>query len=232
MALVHFLLTAIPGGTPEQGHAIRDTLIFWSVTAPTFAAAVIGFLVHFKKKVGEPFFSFIKSLSVNLKKINTLEENINNLKANSEHLAHELSRVTKEIFPNGGSSLRDEIQFFAAERLLEFQINPSPLFECDRIGNNLRVNKAYCELFSLSDPNEASRFNWTQFIHETDRTSYVAAWKLSCETLSTFHYKATFVDSNGNIIGKMVVKALPMFKQTGDFLKYRGFLDFLPEEEQ
>lgn len=193
----------------ETSHNLSEmfsTLTFWVVSVPFIALSVVGFLKTFKSNIGTPFFEFIRKMSKGFDKINDLEKKVD-----------EVIRTQQEV---------------AAERFMEFQINEAPMFECDEVGNNIRVNRAYCELFSLSDPTQAGRYNWSQLIHERDRAAYVAEWRRSLETKSMFRYRAMFVDTDGNEVGLMDSRAWPMFTPDNRFLKYRGFLDFSPVSEQ
>jgi PAS domain-containing protein len=194
-------------GVSQTLQELWSSLTFWAVSVPVFGFAVFAFLNRFKVNVGTPFFAFIKKMSTGLDKIDSLEKKVN--------------AVDEKV--NSVISTQQEV---AAERLMEFQVNSTPMYECDQDGNNIRVNRAYCELFSLSDPKQAERYNWTQYIDEKERLQYVAEWRRCIETISVFRYKATFIDTDGNVIGKLESRAWPMFTVDNKFLKYRGYLDF------
>lgn len=210
---------------------LADTVTFWVVSIPLLVGAGLLLISKFKKVAGEPLNSFLKKVVASINKMEEMQTQVTTLAETHNGIVTKVEEIHKQVFPNGGGSLRDEIQAMGAERHLEFYLNPQPMFDCNEQGQNVRVNRAYCDLFNITDPSEANRFNWVIFLNSEDRDAYVRDWTQAYTTKSTFSRKARFQDAGMNTLGILHAKAFPLFNKQGTFVKYRGYLEVVPLED-
>ncbi len=132
-------------------------------------AAAIGGAAVIKKTVLNPIFAQLKKFREFSAKVRKGLESV--------------ERVAKEVYPNGGSSLRDRIDsidsrltFMEARDNVMLDDNPTALFISDVEGQNSYVNRTYCRLLNCGK-DDLERQNWKNFIAEEKLEAYEELWK-------------------------------------------------------
>ena len=151
--------------------------------------------------------------------------------------------ISKEIKPNGGSSLRDSVEGLKTSidsvlatvvRLDQRQISfahqsEKGIFESDLNGDCIFVNRAYCRITGRS-PDEAFGKGWKTFISPEDRDKVVEEWydcvKERRDFIMTFFYIRPDLSKV-----KVNCHAYVLRNMQGHTIGYMGFVTPIKAEE-
>lgn len=110
-------------------------------------------------------------------------------------ISNKLAEISKELQPNGGSSIKDQVKQIAqdvkvmiVERDSAFYLSKEPLFKTDSEGYCIAANNAICTTFGISE-DEFLGLGWINSIIETDKDRVIAEWENVIESgreLSTY----------------------------------------------
>lgn len=113
-----------------------------------------------------------------------------------EDIAVELSNVSKELKPNGGGSIKDQIKQIAndvkiirIERDATFYLAKDPMFKTDGKGYYTSVNTSLCNLIGVNEQ-ELLGLGWLNYISSEDKDRIIDEWENIIESgkeLTTFY---------------------------------------------
>lgn len=120
-----------------------------------------------------------------------------------------LKTIEAEFRPNGGSSLRDQIEQIKRHLLSSISYATArqwalidglgePMFECDAQGYCIRANRAYLDLVGRSF-DEVAGSGWELIIAEADRDAVWDAWVDAVERHRTFEGRYRIAAKDGGI---------------------------------
>ena len=100
-----------------------------------------------------------------------------------EDISEKLEKVSKELQPNGGGSIKDQVKQIAndvkiirVERDATFYLSKEPMIKTDGEGHCISANYAICNLFGISQ-NEMLGLGWLNSIQESDRARVKQEWE-------------------------------------------------------
>jgi PAS domain S-box-containing protein len=103
-----------------------------------------------------------------------------------------LDSIASQLTNNGGTSLKDAVDrieskqdFMTAHMRTSLHANSKAIFETDREGGIIYVNKAYMRLTGFSG-SEVNDMGWVNIIHHEDRSAVVRKWKNAVESRRDF----------------------------------------------
>ena len=137
--------------------------------------------------------------------------------------------ITAELKPNGGNSLRDQVDWMrrTMEKMDQRQLNffhfdPHGIVETDAAGNMIWANRAYLDLVKRH-PEEVMDQGWRNVIAEIDRERVVREWSHAVSDCRDFFSKFNIQDSLGHSI-RVEARCLAMKDDEGKLLGHLGFL--------
>lgn len=151
----------------------------------------------------------------------------------------QVDAIAKELRTNGGSSLKDVVmrmndnvtRILARNRAIS-QLDPRPIFETDRDGLCVWVNRSYLRLVGLSMP-ELIGHGWKNILNVEDYSRVVTDWQSAVLEKREYFTAYQIIDSTG-CFHHVTCHALPMFNEDTVLLGYIGFLTKIgntPHEE-
>lgn len=121
-----------------------------------------------------------------------------------------LSKVEKEMMPNGGGSMKDQLKLIKAELDATNWLTPRPTFRTTSSGINLYVNEAYCQLCGCS-PEELLKLGWKSFVSDEDQADeFYTRWLLAAKSLSQFASKLKIQAKTGEYRGEWTIRIRPL----------------------
>lgn len=145
-----------------------------------------------------------------------------------------VERIESEFHPNGGGSIRDQlnrIEFAllaerGARRVFSHGL-PVPIFEADKTGEVLWVNRRFTEVTGLSEA-QARGWGWVNALHPIHREAVVAEWEDAVQRRRTFRMEVTYqhVGTRENTL--LDVEAMPLADHMGDVVMFVGIGRELP----
>ncbi len=112
-----------------------------------------------------------------------------------EKMSEKLNHVSKELQPNGGGSIKDQIKQIAndvkiirIERDATFYLSKDPMFKTDDKGYYTSVNTSLCNLVGVNEQ-ELLGLGWLNYISLEDRDRVWEEWENIIESgkeISTF----------------------------------------------
>ena len=142
---------------------------------------------------------------------------------------NKVNYITAELKPNGGNSLRDQVNYIkrAVDKIDQRQLNffhfdPHGIVETDAQGNLIWANRAYLDMVKRH-PEEVANQGWRNVISEDDRERVVREWNYAVKDCRDFFSRFNIVDSNANPI-KVEARCLAMRDDDGKLLGHLGFL--------
>jgi PAS domain S-box-containing protein len=104
-----------------------------------------------------------------------------------ESISTQLEEVSKELKPNGGGSIKDQvkqistdIKVIRAERDTAFYLSKDAMFKNNANGLCTNANTALCRLFGAQE-NEMLGLGWTNFVIEEDKERIIDEWQANIE---------------------------------------------------
>jgi len=137
-----------------------------------------------------------------------------------------LSRIEKELLPNGGTSLRDAVDGLRRSQVLQdrsyealLDTHDDPLFRSDRFGKCEWANRAYLRMVDKTI--EDARGNgWLTFIHPEDRPAVFEEWQASAAQNRNFEMEYRLVSPQGFI--KVRAEARVLRDPSGNIIGFLG----------
>lgn len=163
--------------------------------------------------------AIIKLYSILKKWHNEAKEKRGNLQkaiAHIDTIALNLQEVNKELKPNGGGSIKDQIKQIAidvktlcVERDATFLLSKEPMFKNDEHGYCILANNALCQLYGVSQE-QLLGLGWLNYIIEEDKERIKEEWFNVIET-------GTEIASYYTIINQVTDEEVP--------IKYRAIIN-------
>lgn len=163
--------------------------------------------------------AIIKLYSILKKWYNEAKEKRENLQkaiAHIDTIALNLQEVSKELKPNGGSSIKDQIKQIATdvkticvERDATFLLSKEPMFKNDEHGYCILANNALCQLYGVFQE-QLLGLGWLNYIIEEDKERIKEEWFNVIET-------GTEISSYYTIINQVTDEEVPV--------KYRAIIN-------
>lgn len=143
-------------------------------------------------------------------------ENLSKAIAHIDTIALNLQEVSKELKPNGGGSIKDQIKQIAidvkticVERDATFLLSKEPMFKNDEHGYCVLANNALCQLYGVSQE-QLLGLGWLNHIIEEDKERIKEEWLNVIET-------GTEIASYYTIINQVTDEEIPV--------KYRAIIN-------
>lgn len=137
-----------------------------------------------------------------------------------ESISEKLEKVSKELQPNGGGSIKDQIKQIAndvkiirIERDATFYLSKDPMFKTDDKGHYVAVNTSLCQLIGVTE-GELLGLGWLNYISLEDRDRVGEEWENIIESgkeISTF-----FTIKNPESMEMIPVKCRAVINRSGD----------------
>lgn len=174
---------------------------------------------------------------------------LENIITSQASLAVAVSNISKQLQPNGGTSIFDVVKAANAmsmknneaindlrdhiSRIRAYQwtfaeaLTDKPIFEASEDGGFVRVNNAFSKLAERNSP-ELMGSGWENFVHFEDRQRVFEEWTEAVRRRRPFEsgYK---VQSRSGKVYRVKVTATPVFKDDGVIAAYIGRFDEVKE---
>ena len=112
-----------------------------------------------------------------------------------------VSNISKELKPNGGSSLKDQVTDLHKSTIIILnrqrwilENREEPIFETDENGNFKWVNEAFIRLTDRLFK-DLENNNWINALCEKTRTEVNDSWQISIENKRNFEHEIIIIDS-------------------------------------
>ena len=129
---------------------------------------------------------------------------IRDLKADLGLVAERLDQIIFEFMPNGGSSMKDQLNRLESDMALANERQrarmldtPEMIFETDADGHCVWVNRTYSKAVQRNFT-ELLGFGWVNGIAVGDRERVVSEWYKAVEENREFEIEFQFQDADGN----------------------------------
>lgn len=114
--------------------------------------------------------------------------------------------ILKELQPNGGSTIKDQIRairtdigYIKSRELSRIYIDSQAQWECDQNGHCIRVNKAWVDLTGISE-NDAAGNGWIKAVHDGDKQRVYDQWLEAIHNNNSFLMRFRIRNStSGNV---------------------------------
>lgn len=167
----------------ETVETVAKNVGFWGV--------IIGSIIAFFKKIVVPIWKFFREYNDHKTLLLKGNENIEN--------------ILKELKPNGGSSLKDQISRIEANlELIDVKVAAVAIasnvgyWKSDSKGNAIEVGKSLCAILGRTE-SEIKGSNWVSSIHTSDRIAVKNEWDSSVRDNRNFEMNYRFVKPDGSI---------------------------------
>ena len=163
--------------------SVAKSVGFWGV--------IFGGLIAFFKKVIQPIWRFFKEYNEHKELLLKSNENI--------------ETILKELRPNGGSSLKDQLSRIEnSVDLLDVKVAAVALatnvgyWESDKLGRAVEIGRSLCSILGRSE-SEIKGSNWVSIMHPQDRESVKEEWDNAVEDSRNFEMTYRFIKPDGSI---------------------------------
>lgn len=135
--------------------------------------------------------------------VSKIHDNVNKLDVR-------LSAVEKEMKPNGGGSMKDQLRLIKAEMDANNWLLGRPTFRTTSSGINVYVNESYCNLCGCGS-DELMKLGWKNFVQDQDQgDEFYERWILAAKTLSQFVGKLKMQTTAGEYRGEWLIRIRPL----------------------
>jgi len=117
------------------------------------------------------------------KKKRDKKTNLDNAILHIETMSQKLDQVSKELQPNGGGSIKDQVKQIAndvkvmrVERDATFHLSKEPMFKTDAQGHCTSANYAACSIFGITQ-NEMMGLGWFNHVLESEKERVRDEWE-------------------------------------------------------
>jgi hypothetical protein len=94
-----------------------------------------------------------------------------------------IQKIEYALYNNGHTGVLQHVSRLVARDSVEFEASNFPAFECDKMGNNLRVTSAYRKLVGVNRNENLKGGAWHQVIYGELKESYIKEFK-RCSSVS------------------------------------------------
>lgn len=136
-------------------------------------------------------------------------DNLARVIAHIEDISVKLENISKELQPNGGGSIKDQVKEISkdvkairVERDATFLLAKEPMFKNDASGYCILANQALCKLYGTTQE-QLLGLGWLNFINEDDRERVKDEWKNIMES-------GTEITSSYTIINQSTDEEVPV----------------------
>lgn len=151
-----------------------------------------------------------------------------------EDLTKAVREVQKEVHPNGGHSMKDEIRTILSRvdtsiaRFLAFNDDAEVgQFITDRNGRCTWVNRTFCRITGRTD-SEVLGWGWLSAILDEERDSVHEEWETTVNEERNYERVQHYVRPDGKVVAT-TVKARPITDAQGKVIEFVGFVCLLEE---
>lgn len=191
----NFDLMGLDNFNSENVESVAKSVGFWGV--------IIGAVIATFKKVILPIWRFFKEYNEHKELLLKGNENID--------------AILKELRPNGGSSLKDQISRIENNiDILDVKVAAVALatnvgyWKSDANGKAIEVGRSLCSILGRTEA-EIKGSNWVTIIHPNDREAVKSEWDSAVEDGRDFEMVYRFVKPDGSI-QKVKVLAFAIIK--------------------
>jgi hypothetical protein len=130
-----------------------------------------------------------------------------------------LTRIHKAIFNGGKNGILQNSEMNAAFSAATFETAPQPMFMCDNVDGNLKVNRAYRELVMVWRDDDIQGDQWIGVINGELKDDYLAEWARCSARGEDFFGDVGFHNPMTNELrGTWKIHAPAMKRADGSFL--------------
>ncbi|MDB5210206.1 MAG: hypothetical protein JWQ30_1033 [Sediminibacterium sp.] len=166
---------------------------------------------------------------------------------NKTNANHDIIKdIMKEMRPNGGNSLRDQVTKLdvaiqSVDRKVDmnnnvintaFYLQSTPMFKADADGEITFVNKAWLLLAGFTDPKEAFGNGWKKAIHPDDVVRFMADWKDAIESESQFSISCRYKNRITQLDTPVSCRTALIRNEKKEVILIIGFLDILSSNQK
>lgn len=163
-----------------------------------------------------------------IKPYTTITDDIKNLNIT-------VSNISKELKPNGGSSLKDQVtdlhkstKIILNRQRWILENREEPIFETDENGNFKWVNEAFIRLTDKLFK-DLENNNWINAVCETMRDDVDNHWKNAIKNKRNFEHQIIFVDSKNRAFS---AKCIAMRQEDNNYIGKLINVSEIPEDEK
>jgi len=198
-----------------------------------FVGSILTFLTilfAFYNQVAVPMYNSTVKPVIDL--VASIYKSPTRLNALESTLGGKLDEIIKELKPNGGSSIKDQlnrletaVSISQAERLLLLDTINQGVWACDRKGNYSWVNDALRKAVGGSMADFVGN-NWENVIYPEDRDIVTREWERAIDQERDFnlHYRLHNLTTNQPV--KVHAIATPARNFAGDIIGWNGVIHF------
>ena len=184
----------------------------WAACMAVLASVCSG-LYGFYKIAILPIYNWIVSNNNKNKMISAIIGNQTAQEWNNDYQKQkeDINQILYELKPNGGASTKDaindirnlvrgisvDINQVKERQNVGIYLNSAPVFECDKYGGMISLNKKLLELMGVT-LQEALGMGWTNQIHPEDRDRVLHQWERAIEANSEFNCTYRFINKQTN----------------------------------
>lgn len=150
-----------------------------------------------------------------------------------EAIRVQLEEISYKLEKNGGSHIPDaleriekEISFIGARDRVVQHTHDKPLFETDKTGHVVHVNRAYRKMLAI-DGESANGMGWVNVIDSRDRSRIVGLWFKAVEGERDFDEYVDLVGADGKSFRAHAVAYV--IKANGEFIGHLGEIILMGE---
>ena len=133
-----------------------------------------------------------------------------------DKLIENVDWITAQLKPNGSSSIKDslnrlenEVHIISQRQRLQHQDSPQAIFETDKDGECIYVNRTYCKMVGKAF-NEMIQRGWINVLHESTRNKVIDEWQYAVADKREFDLDYNLKDEDGHPISVHCI-ASPMY---------------------
>lgn len=148
-----------------------------------------------------------------------------------EGISIQLEEVSKELKPNGGGSIKDQvkqistdIKVIRAERDTTFYLSKDATFKNNSEGLCINANKALCKLFGANEK-ELLGVGWMNFIVEEDKERVMEEWDTNIDSGSEIISNYTIQNKETGKLTKVQYRAIIMRDDDGSIISIFGVVE-------
>lgn len=185
---------------------LLDTTV-WA-TIGTIGSATVAGVTWFVRTIAIPILSRLKKMDAYCDKLDV---------------------VYKELTPNGGGSLKDQVtstcrvvEVLAAKHRIQLELDKRAAFETDEQGIYRWVNKSYCRATGYTTE-EIEQNGWKSLIHPDDRARVTNEWNQAVSDKRDYHQSYRLVCQDDKVLN-VIVEASPLLDTKRNILGYLGIM--------
>lgn len=158
---------------------------------------------------------------------------IHSIYSQIKKLTNNVTKITSELSPNGGKSIKDTInrikedtehindRLYSIELLNKFHLDLDDdiaIFRTDKEGNLVWANKGFLDLVDKS-LHEVLHYDWYNIIDQHERLQFMQSWADSMHNLQKFQYDCNIHSANGKILARFKAEGIKNIGYVGVITK-------------